>query len=117
MIDRMRRIKRVIIGIATILFLNLLYLLFMMATYCLPTQGHLKDNIGDSLSVWVNEVNCVKPLFDDYGFYLDTFSDMIWANSATISTGDAFGDAVKQTHIFTIFFNVYSCFFTVTGFI
>jgi hypothetical protein len=37
-------------------------------------------------------------LFDDYGFYLDLFSNMIWVNSATISMGDAFGDAVKQTH-------------------
>lgn len=78
--------------------INLMYLLFMMATYFLPTQGQLRDNIGDSLSVWVNEVNCAKPLFDDYGFYLDSFSDMIWANAATISTGDAFKDTVRQPY-------------------
>ena len=94
----MRGIKKIIIGVATVLLLNLMYLLFMMATYCLPTQGQLRDNIGDSLSVWVNEVNCVKPLFDDYGFYLDSFSDMIWANAATISTGDAFKDTVRQPY-------------------
>lgn len=94
----MGRIKKIIVGIITVVLLNLMYLLFMMATYCLPTQGQLKDNIGDSLSVWVNEVNCVKPLFDDYGFYLDSFSDMIWANAATISTGDAFKDTVRQSY-------------------
>lgn len=97
-IEKMSRVKKILIGMATVLLLNLIYLLFMMATYCLPTQGQLKDNIGDSLSVWVNEVNCVKPLFDDYGFYLDTFSDMIWANAATISTGNSFTDTVKQSY-------------------
>ena len=95
---KMRGIKKIIIGVATVLLLNLMYLLFMMATYFLPTQGQLRDNIGDSLSVWVNEVNCAKPLFDDYGFYLDSFSDMIWANAATISTGDAFKDTVRQPY-------------------
>lgn len=87
-------ICKLVIGI---LVANGLFLAFMCLAFSIPKE-RMQDNMGLALEVWQHEVGTVEPLFYDEGFYLDSFSDMIWANTASQDTSNPFRTVVAMDY-------------------
>lgn len=80
-------ITNVLICFVTLIIVNILFFVFMMLTYKIPTQGRIKENVGNSLYTLQNEQ--VSPFFNNPKEYWNDFgSDMIWINMATVQTDD-----------------------------
>lgn len=89
-----REVCKLVVGI---LIINGLFLAFMYIAFLIPKE-RMQDNMGQALEVWQYERDSAKPLFYDDGFYLDSFSDMIWANIASQDTDNPFRTVVAMEY-------------------
>ncbi|MDD3368727.1 MAG: hypothetical protein PHP50_07525 [Lachnospiraceae bacterium] len=83
-------------GIALLLALNAIFYFFMVFIFSISRDGKLGEKIilhaGESLYTWEDEDKF--PIFKDgKSYWNDLGSDMIWANIAVTTTGNAFQDA------------------------
>lgn len=86
-------------GIIIVLLLNVLYFLFMVMAFHIP-KDMMSTNMGLALEVWQHEIDQVEPLFYDDGFYIDSFSDMIWANIASQDTDNPVKTVVSMDYTY-----------------
>lgn len=87
------------ITIGAILIFNVLFMAFMIGIFKIPMSEEMKTNMGNSLTYWKNDGNQDLPLFGDYGVEISDDMDMLWTNSATICSGDAFYDMVAMNYV------------------
>lgn len=96
----MKKISKALLqGIVIMGAMNILYLLFMVLAFSIPKEK-MMTNMGLALEVWQYEAgdDLVQPLFRDKGFYLDSFSDMIWANTASQTVDNPLQMAVAMEY-------------------
>lgn len=77
--------------------INIVYLLFLSGCFLLPIEPIVK-NVESSLEIWVDVKDPYEvdyAIFDKSTLYWDSFSDMIWANMATVSGSNSLKQAVK----------------------
>ena len=79
----MNIINKILKRMIMIIGLNLVYLLFMMGTFLIPTDS-IEKNVEKALEIWVDNKEYEYPVFDNSTVYFDNLSDMIWANMSTV---------------------------------
>ena len=89
-------LKKIGIGIATLLFVNMLYFLFMTLSFTIPAEK-VRPNIEMSLYTWAEDK--MFPFFENpQGLWLDFGSDMIWANIALSNVDNPSKAAITLPH-------------------
>lgn len=93
----MKKINDILKGIGILIGLNIAYLLFLTACFMLPVDSICK-NVETSLEIWVDVQDPTVmdyPVFDQISLFWDSFSDMIWANMATIKGNNPIISAIR----------------------